>query len=86
MEAVNSIFETLGGERVISKLKNYWMILMIIKQLMISIFTAEPVTVPATVENSALSTVDSVYRGEKESNSFSPVQFLFTLAKLERNK
>ena len=43
MDAINMIFENYGSERLARVFKTYWMLLLIIKQTILSLFMVEPV-------------------------------------------
>jgi hypothetical protein len=88
MDAVNTIFEYFGGERITRIFRTYWMILLIIKQVMFSLFTAEPLTEPATIENRATSgiEVNAIHKGEEGFHSSHAVRVLLTLSQLDAEK
>ncbi|MCY2687610.1 hypothetical protein [Salinimicrobium sp. TH3] len=88
MNAVNTFFEYFGGERITRIFRTYWMILLIIKQVMFSLFTAEPLTESAIMEHRATLGIDmnALNIGEEGFYGSHAVGVLSTLSQLDAEK
>lgn len=54
MDAMNMIFENYGSERITRIFKSYWLLLLLIKQTMLSLFMIESSTAPVPVNDTEI--------------------------------
>lgn len=87
MDIMNMIFEKYGCERIAQIFKNYWVLLLLFKQLMFSLFLVEPYTapVPATLteENEKEVTATQLKKEELSTTDF--IRIMLTLSQLNSN-
>lgn len=51
MDAINVIYENFGGEKMARIFRTYWLLLLIIKQVMFSLFAIDTVAEPASMDS-----------------------------------
>lgn len=74
MDAINMIFENYGGERITRIFKSYWLILLIIKQVMFSLFFIQPSPEPLPVNTSKV-LQQEVTQVQPEDTTFKGLNF-----------
>lgn len=85
MDAINMIFENYGGERITRIFRTYWMALLILKQVMFSLFMVPPTIEPAP-ENFLKEERNEISHNPSKEADLSEFQFtriLLTLRLLE---
>lgn len=85
MDAINFIYERFGGENLARIFRTYWLLLLVIKQLMFSLFSAEPLELPVhlhskEVINKEITTTET---GKESFSGFDFMRVLITTAQLE---
>lgn len=80
MDAINVIYESFGGEKIARIFRTYWLLLLIIKQVMFSLFAIDHVEQPVPLNTNEHTDQEITATKTKEETSGSLVYVRIFLA------
>ncbi|MFV8838002.1 hypothetical protein [Salinimicrobium soli] len=87
MDTMNMIFENYGGKRITQIFKTYWMALLILKQVMFSLFPASPTMEPSPVNSIEKIQEDAAIKTQENNlTEFDFIKLIITLTQLKSDE
>lgn len=85
MDAINVVFEKFGGDKITRLFRTFWLVLLVMKQVMFSLFFLDAVVEPSNLNSQEIISkeITAVETTEKNFSSLDLVRVLLNLAQLD---